>query len=152
MALLRRLLVLAAFAFWQGGFTFYAAVVVPIGTEVLGSVSEQARITRRVTSAINLAGIAAIAIFTWDTAAETHRRRSRAFTLLIAAALLLALILLRAHLDELFHGAEAYVEDRSRFRPWHRLYLWLSTVQWVAGVVFLICTLASWRQIDRRPK
>ena len=54
--LLRRLLVLAAFAFWQGGFTFYAAVVVPVGTEVLGSSMEQGSITRRVTVYLNMAG------------------------------------------------------------------------------------------------
>jgi len=31
--LARRFLTIAALMFWQGGFTFYAAVVVPIGTD-----------------------------------------------------------------------------------------------------------------------
>jgi hypothetical protein len=144
MTLVRRLIVLAAFAFWQGGFTFYAAVVVPIGTDVLGSVSEQARITRRVTVAMNLAGLAAIVIFAADVALESNRRRGRAVVLGIITVLLIALVVLRAHLDALFHGPEAYVDDRAAFRPWHRLYLWLSTVQWAASVAFLALTLAAW--------
>jgi hypothetical protein len=150
MVIPRRFLVLAAFAFWQGGFTFYAAAVVPIGTDVLGSINEQARITRRVTAAINVAGIVAIGIFAWDTAQEPHGRRSRSITLFVVAAILLALILLRAHLDEMFHGAEAYVDDRTAFRPRHRLYLWLSAIQWATCVVFLFLTIKSWRESDRR--
>ena len=46
-ALFFRFLVLAAFAFWVGGFTFYAAVVVPTGTEVLGGAAEQKKGERR---------------------------------------------------------------------------------------------------------
>lgn len=149
MVIARRFLVLAAFAFWQGGFTFYAAAVVPIGSDVLGSITEQARITRRVTSAINFAGIVAIGVFAWDAASVPLRRKSRALMLFIAAAVLLALILLRAHLDQMFHGAEAYVEDRAAFRPVHRLYLWLSTAQWAACVAYLVLTVAAWRQADR---
>ena len=34
MRILRRYLVVIALMFWQGGFTFYAAVVVPVGTAV----------------------------------------------------------------------------------------------------------------------
>ena len=44
--------------FWLGGFTFYAAVVVPIGREVLGSA--QSDVTRHVSFYLNLT--AAIAL------------------------------------------------------------------------------------------
>ena len=37
LRLARRFLVLIALMFWQGGFTFYAAVVVPIGQDVVGN-------------------------------------------------------------------------------------------------------------------
>ena len=46
---LRRFIVLVALCFWQGGFTFYAGVVVPVGTDVLGSSLKQGFVTRRVT-------------------------------------------------------------------------------------------------------
>jgi hypothetical protein len=41
IAMVRRFLVLAAVMFWQGGFTFYEAVVVPVGSEILGSHQDQ---------------------------------------------------------------------------------------------------------------
>ena len=149
--LLRRFLVLAAFAFWQGGFTFYAAIVVPIGADVLGGSAEQARITRLVAWHINLAGAVALAVFALDIVSVPRLRRSRAGMIVIAALLLVGLVFLRAYLDQLFHGEDAiaYIDDRAQFRPWHRAYLWISTVQWATCVAFLFLSLAAWRQTDR---
>ena len=65
LTLLRRFSVIAALMFWQGGFTFYAAVVVPIGQENLGH-EEQGFITREVTNYLNLAGAAALLLLAWD--------------------------------------------------------------------------------------
>ena len=47
MHTLRRFLVVVALMFWLGGFTFYAGVVVPVGTRALKSPMKQALITRR---------------------------------------------------------------------------------------------------------
>lgn len=148
MTIVRRLLVLAAFAFWQGGFTFYAAVVVPIGAEVLGSAAEQGRITRPVTGYMNLAGAVAIAIFSADVTAVAPRRRSRALILVAEIALLVALIVIRSHLEGMIEHDSAFPADRAAFRPWHRLYLWLSTAQWALAIAFLALTLSAWRQSD----
>ena len=60
MQLLRRFLVVQALLFWQGGFLFYAAVVVPTGTDVLGSIG-QGRVTRHVTDWMNVIGAVAVA-------------------------------------------------------------------------------------------
>jgi exosortase/archaeosortase len=149
MTVLRRLLLLAAFAYWQGGFTFYAAIVVPTGTEVLGSSAEQGKITRRVAATINLTGAIALAIFALDIVFEPRLRRSRAIAMLVAVILLVALMVLRDRLDVMFHGEDAFLDDRAEFRPWHRTYLWLSTAQWATCVVYLILTLAAWRNEDR---
>src|SRR2546428_9021513 len=72
---LRRFLVLAALMFWQGGFTFYAAVVVPVGQQVLGSDLEQGFITRQVTQWLNVAGAVALVPLAWDVLAAERRRR-----------------------------------------------------------------------------
>ena len=56
MTPLRRFLVLQSLLLWQGGFLFYAAFVVPAGTEVLGSSAAQGVITTRVVDALNVCG------------------------------------------------------------------------------------------------
>jgi hypothetical protein len=70
---LRRVLVLGALLFWQGGFTFYGAVVVHVGQDVLGSHRMQGFVTRRVTNYLNLAGAVALPLLAWDTAASAAR-------------------------------------------------------------------------------
>src|SRR3954471_15293662 len=92
MTLFRRALLVFALMFWQGGFTFYSAVVVPIGTDVLGSAAEQGWITRRVTVWLNVAGAVALPVWAWDLAASpvpTRRRQAVRWLLwgVMAAAL-----------------------------------------------------------------
>ncbi len=59
MLTIYRTLLLASFAMWFGGFGFYVSIVVPVGTDVLGSSLNQGMITRQVTQWINIfAGIA----------------------------------------------------------------------------------------------
>src|SRR4051812_15581022 len=77
VTLLRRVLVLAALLFWQGGFTFYGAVVVHVGRDVLGSHTPQGFVTRRVTNYLNLAGALALPILAWDAAAAGDRSPAR---------------------------------------------------------------------------
>jgi hypothetical protein len=152
LVLIRRALVLAALMFWQGGFTFYAGVVVPIGTEVFGSAAGQASITRRVAGYLNLSGAVALVLFAWDAAAARPGpwlRRGRWLAWGAMAVCLVALLALHPQLDRMFHGEEAYLTDRAAFRPWHRAYLWTSTVQWGCAIVFAVLTLAAWRAEDR---
>src|SRR5205823_7477731 len=73
-----RFLALVAFAFWQGGFTFYAAVVVPIGRQVFGSDLDQAMVTRQATVWLNVAGAVTLLFLAADiavTADPSGRRR-----------------------------------------------------------------------------
>ena len=149
--MIRRFLVVVALMYWQGGFTFYAAVVVPTGTEVLGSAAEQATVTRRVTYDLNVAGAVALAIFAWDTLTTRHVRAGRWFAWSVMAATLGVLVVLRGHLDAMFIADDLKILDRPTFRFWHRTYLWVSTVQWAAAVLFTVFSLAAWRADDRKP-
>src|SRR5947209_19521490 len=79
MVVVRGFLLLWLLMFWLGGFTFYAAVVVPIGTEVLGSAADQGWITRRVTPWLNVAGAVALAGWAWDIAADPSATRLRQY-------------------------------------------------------------------------
>jgi hypothetical protein len=145
MALARQFLVMVSLMFWQGGFTFYAAVVVPIGRSEFGD-SVQGLVTRRVTDYLNLSGGVALAILAWDVAAAAdsaaRRRMARWLCWAGMAATLVALVWLHPRLEVLM-DAEKY--DRFAFRPLHRLYLWVCTVQWGFAIVFTGLTLWAWK-------
>jgi hypothetical protein len=155
MTLLRRFLVVVALMFWQGGFIFYAAVVVPIGQANIGHLEQGILITREVTHYLNLAGAAALLLFAWDMVESANPARLRAwcrwFTWAAMLGSLAALIWLHPHLERLLDvDARGYVDSHARlaFHPRHRLYLWLSTVQWACAVAYAILTLQSWRLQD----
>jgi hypothetical protein len=149
--LLRRFLVLIALMFWQGGFVFYAGVVVPTGQRVLGSHLEQGMITRIVTNYLNISGLVALLVLAWDCVQQggpMRVRRWRWAAWLALAVCLVGLTLLHPYLDH-FIDPEAHelLEPRT-FRTGHRIYLWISTVQWAAGLVFLLLTLTTWRTAE----
>jgi hypothetical protein len=151
LTLARRFLVLIALMFWQGGFTFYAAVVVPIGQDV--AKSTQPFITRQVAQAINLSGAAALLVLALDlvgAARETAwAHRVRWLTWLGMVAALVLLVWLHPHIDRYMDLESQEILDRKALRPWHRTYLWVSTVQWGFGLVYAWLTLRAWHQADR---
>jgi hypothetical protein len=149
LVLVRRFLVIVALMYWTGGFTFYAAVVVPVGTDVLGAADRQAAITRQVAHTINLTGAVALALFAWDILATRRLRLGRGLAWAGMAACLVVLFALYQHLDRMFHGEEAYLDSRAAFRPWHRTYLWTISVQWGFAVLYTLLSIAAWRADDR---
>jgi hypothetical protein len=148
----RRFLVIAALMFWQGGFTFYAAVVVPIGTEVLGSRLEQGYITRQVANYLNLSGALALLPLAWDLLAgrdpTTWRRRLRWLSWVLMLLCLGILVWLHPRLDALMVEDAPGLLDAQSFRAGHRWYLWISTVQWGCGVFFVWLMVGSWIRED----
>jgi hypothetical protein len=152
LKLARRCVVVAALMFWQGGFTFYASVVVPVGADVFTH-ADQGFITRRVTNWLNLAGAIALPIFALDnlTAAEPAlwRRLIRWLAWLVAAVALVVLVVQHELLDEMLDPSAFKILDRPAFRSLHSIYLWVSSVQWGAMLVWLAATLMCWRAGDR---
>ncbi len=152
LPLLRRFLVLAALFFWQGGFTFYGAVVIPAGFHVFRSHREQARITVEVARFLNLAGIVALPLFLWDVVALTDPiRRRRQLRLLVWCLLALtqgSLLILYPVLAGDFDVATRTIHDEHGFRIKHKIYLWISTGQLAAVLVFLWLSLRSWQAKD----
>ncbi|WP_165073081.1 hypothetical protein [Paludisphaera rhizosphaerae] len=152
---LRRLLLLLSLMFWQGGFTFYGAVVVPIGSSLLGSGTEQGFITRSVTNYLNLAGVVALAIWAWELAAvrgtSSGGRRLR-FSIWTGCALCqVALIWMHWKLDQFLVPEDATILDPQRFHSLHETYLTISGVQWGGCLVLTALTLWSWRVEDSAP-
>jgi hypothetical protein len=150
--LVRRFLVIAALMFWQGGFTFYAAVVVPIGADVLESHTKQGFITRQVSNWLNVAGGVGLVFLAWDVASWRDSARWRCWlrwTAWFAALVALgALAVLHLRLDGFLDPDNMRVLQREQYREMHRVYLWTSTTQWGAIIVWLLLTLSAWRAED----
>lgn len=149
--LTRRFLVVAALFFWQGGFTFYSAVVVPLGQATFGPL-EQGFLTGQVTNYLNLAGVIALVPLAWDAAAgrdvSPGRRAARWICWAILAVTMVGLLGLHVYLDRLLDPETVQVLERRPFRSGHRWYLWLSTIQWAVALVYVAVALASWRWED----
>jgi hypothetical protein len=144
MPLLRRFLVLQALLLWQAGFLFYAAVVVPTGTEVLGAFA-QGRVTREVTVALNLIGAVALALLAWDQWAESRHRRGRWGLWIVLAVTLVGLLILHPMIESrVDFAADGRVNDYPGFYLWHRVYLIVSTIQWAAGLGYTALMLRAW--------
>jgi hypothetical protein len=141
---LRRFLALQALLVWQGGFLFYASVVVPVGTDVLGSSAAQGVVTQRVTTWLNRIGVVALAVLAWDVSATPSFRRTRWATWGGTAALLAVLFFLHAVLDANFDPAHRSSPDPAAFRLVHGAYLWVSTAQWLVGLAFGWWTVKAW--------
>jgi hypothetical protein len=150
--LVRRYVVLVALMFWQGGFLFYSAVVVPIGQQVLYPPSEQGFITRQVTDYLNLSGAFCLALLAWDLLAGRDplrpRRWGRWSLMLVMAATLGLLAHLHLRLDAQLDPVQRIVLYDREFYPLHRMYLWTQTVQWGAAMLYVALMVWAWRAED----
>jgi hypothetical protein len=125
-----RLLARLALAVWFGGFTFYAAVVVPDLHENLGGM-ETGEISRRV--AVFLYGIGAAALTFGCLVAAIDRARgwrgkARFGLLAVNALLLVALVLMHRSLGIRLDSGGSL----AAFRSFHEVYLTVWTGQWLA--------------------
>ena len=118
-----------AWAVWWGGLSFYAVVVVPVGTEVIGSV-EQGFITQRVTQWHNALSV----LFTICVLVEAFLRRSRALCLIgiTLAVIDMGLIFWHIRLTNLMDFQQQTVP--ARFYGEHAVYLWITAAEWVLGI------------------
>lgn len=151
---LRRFLVFQSFLLWQGGFVFYAAFVVPAGTEVLGSARTQGFVTQTVTNALNLCGVAWVLFLGLDWFAyfdrNPVRRRVRGLAWLVTAGLLTVLFVLHRQLDAHIDAETGSIRDLESFRFTHGAYLVISTVQWLLTLGIAWLTLRAWSAEDRQ--
>jgi hypothetical protein len=152
MTILQRFLVLMALMFWQGGFLFYASVVVPIGQKVLASPKDQGFITQQVTDYMNLSGVFALAVLLPELilTPDSSQKRLwiRRLSWLFMAIGLVWLAWWHLRLDALLDLEEKEILNHKAFYPGHRWYLWISTVQWFFGLVYIWTTLSAWRSKD----
>ena len=91
-------------------------------------------------------GVAALALMLWEMIATWNGPKQR-----VRVAIWLVMVLgqgilfyLHLELDGMMDPDRTFVVRRVSFYPVHRVYLWTSTVQWVAGLLFVWFTLHAW--------
>jgi|688.fasta_scaffold06464_6 ABC-type enterochelin transport system permease subunit len=117
-----------------GCLTFYAAIVVPAGTSVIGS-TDQGFVTRLVTWRFN-----AIASPCWVSLLLIHWKRGK----LSLRSLLLTMIVIQAglwyiyiYLDAAMDPSRQEIIDSESFYARHQAYLWLTTAQILIGWILI---------------
>jgi hypothetical protein len=130
----RRALNFFLWVIWFGGLTFYAAIVVPVGTDAIGATG-QGFITQQVTIRLNIAATLLLACWLWDLIKREQRTRRAWVVWSIHVGLLLALFLLHWKLTSVLDFDDRSVPEDGVFYQWHRAYLLVTTVQWVLGIV-----------------
>lgn len=143
-----RITLLLAFATWWGGFTFYSSVVIPVGSEILGSARTQGFVTQVVTHWLNVAAALTIFMLALDLWLNRQSRKTKNFILEIGITIglmlcLTALVFLHPQMDELINAAGETILDEAKFYKIHRVYLWVSTVQWALGGLW-IASFMTW--------
>ncbi|MDB5389796.1 MAG: hypothetical protein JWM11_5442 [Planctomycetaceae bacterium] len=133
-------------ATWWGGLNFYALVVVPIGTELIGSV-EQGFITQKVTQAHN----AITVLFVICLLIEAYRRRHRMLwsTAIALLVITIGLISWHVHLTSMMDFEQQSVPGR--FYSEHAVYLWLTAFEWGLGLLIPVWFLSE-RDGRREPR
>ena len=112
---LRRLVLLVTAAVWQGGFVFYAGVVVPAGTELHGHFG-QGLVTQRVTNALNVLGLLCHAAYLWELAAVREQRKWKWVLWAVSLAMLSGLVAIHVQMDALIDSTAGSVGEG--FRHW----------------------------------
>jgi hypothetical protein len=150
--MLLRFLTIAAVAVWFGGFTFYSTVVIATAQEVLHSHIRAGLITQQVTNWLNLISLPALAICSANLIWLRKSPSRKWLLVLIAsfgamAALQVALFAFHPVLDRQIVNRE--IGDEGVFFKLHRVYLVLSTAQWLATQGYLWSALTLWRAADQ---
>ena len=140
---MQKLIYVLAVSLWFGGLTFYALVVVPAGTDVVGSTT-QGFITQRVTLRLNVVGAVSLACMLLSTVPA--RRKSLWIAWGLMAGAQAALFVIHAQLAAMLESETRSVPDPANFYSLHRVYLLTSAVQWFACLWHVCGTIGLWQR------
>ena len=146
-----RLLFVVVLSIYIGGFTFYSAVVIPVLHDRLESSLETGLVTQRVTDMLNLLGLVTLSLgwCVYGLSAVSGVRsdpgsRCKIWPLVVSSICLVALLILHRVLDR-----KLETSTFAGFYPYHRAYLWTSTVQWIANLGLLSQSTSAFTSTNR---
>ncbi len=148
-SILWRVVALWSLMFWQGGFLFYASVVVPMAQGEIGHF-QQGFITRHVTEWLNIAAAVSLTLLAIDLVAGSDspgRRRWLWVGWAAMAACQGVLFFLHPRMDALLDAETLRIGARADFTILHRVYLWVHAVQWAVAVAFTAAWACRWRNV-----
>jgi hypothetical protein len=154
LTILQRFIVIIGLAFWMGGFTFYAGVVIHVGHRVFGTMRETGFLTQQVTLWLNRSGAIVLALLIVNlrlTPARTFLAWRVVATATIVVMIVAQIFLFKLHprMDAFLDASNQTIHDRPAFRHEHLLYMNVSTIQWAAALLHLCSLLILWRESDR---
>lgn len=134
-----KFITIIVFALWWGGFTFYAAWVIPTAHNVLGDKVVTGMITQQVSHILN--GLNAL--FILSTLPPIFKKKIlilikyEVIILSIGTICLIGLLILHPFLDSFIKTDMQSLTDKTIFYNYHRAYLIISTANWICGLVWL---------------
>jgi len=154
MIVTSRILLLIVFSLFWGGLTFYTGIVIRISHDVLIDPMESGLITQRVTHWLQIAGAVSAFFMLWNAVLVRKISRKYGFTLitcsLILVCSLVGLVLVHNQLDAVIDVDAMEITNRDAFTISHRRYNQLTTIEWISSLIYLIFTVAAWRQVDKQ--
>jgi len=152
MIWLCRVLLLLVFALFWGGLTLYTGVVLRITHAVLNDPMDGGLITQRVTSVLQILGVVTVVLMACNCVVVVRQSPRFGYALIGCATLLacslIGLFLVHGQLDALIEGETYTITDREAFAVGHQRYNQLTTVEWLACLVYLPITVFAWRSVD----
>ena len=124
---------IAILSLWWGAFTFYSAIVVPMGMKVLGSHPQMGMITQEVTVYLNIFSFILFIIYAYSLRYESDKTGGlvKQIMAITVVACQILLFLIHAYLSDLINVENQKVFNSSNFYFLHRLYLIIETIIWV---------------------
>ncbi|MGY8769614.1 MAG: hypothetical protein ACKVH8_14450 [Pirellulales bacterium] len=129
---------LLSIVLWLGGFTFYAACVVRVGSFVVGG-TEQGYVTQLVTNALQSIAVVMLCLVLVDICLYA-RTNLKAVTLLriigwlVMAVSTAILFVVHAQMDALLNVSTMESPEDSLFSPLHQRYQFVITFYWFASM------------------
>lgn len=147
-----RVLLLLVFALFWGGLTFYTGIVLRITHAVLNDPMDGGLITQRVTSVLQILGVVTLVLMACNCVVVVRQSPKFGYALIactvMLACSLIGLFLVHGHLDTLIERETFTITDREAFDAGHQRYNQLTTVEWLACLVYLGTTVFAWRSMD----